>query len=223
MKDRKKQRVCVIFCFKLVKICAETFQTLQQAYGEECFCRMLCHEWYQRFKSGRTSVEKNPKSGKPSTSNDNDHVEKVLAMIHQNHRLTVREVAKEVGIRKRSCHLILTNQTQVHHVATKFVPRLVADALLIRQFLTKHEMTLSPGLPTLQIWPCKLFLVLEVEILTKSSPISEGRFHRRKFIKDLCPISQNTFQDVFQIWKNVGSSVSRVEGSTLEETGLIKL
>jgi len=33
---------------------------LQQAYGEDCLSRTQCHEWYQRFKSGRTSVEEDP-------------------------------------------------------------------------------------------------------------------------------------------------------------------
>ena len=40
----------------------------QQAYGEDFLSRTQCHEWYQRFKSGRTSVEDDPKSGRPSTS-----------------------------------------------------------------------------------------------------------------------------------------------------------
>ena len=71
----------------------EAFQMLQQAYGEDCLSRMQYHEWYQRFKSGRTSIEDDPKSGWPSTSMDDDHVEKVLAVIRQNCRLTVREVA----------------------------------------------------------------------------------------------------------------------------------
>ena len=62
------------------------------------------------LKSGRTSIEDDPKSGRPSTSMDDDHVEKVLAVICQNRRLTVREVAEEVGIYKSSCHLILTEK-----------------------------------------------------------------------------------------------------------------
>jgi len=70
---------------------------LQQAYGEDSLSRTQCHEWYQRFKSGRTSIEDDPKSGQPSTSVDYDHVEKVLAVIRQNRRLTVREVAEEGG------------------------------------------------------------------------------------------------------------------------------
>ena len=65
--------------FQIGKTFTEIFQMLQQAYGEDCLSRTQCHEWYQRFKSGRTSIEEDPKSGRPSTSMDDDHVEKVLA------------------------------------------------------------------------------------------------------------------------------------------------
>jgi len=93
MRDLKEQRVCVKFCLKLGKNFTEAFQMLQQAYGMDCLSRTQYHEWYQRFKWGRTSIEDDPKSGRPSTSMDEDHVEKVLAVIRQNRRLTLREVA----------------------------------------------------------------------------------------------------------------------------------
>ena len=60
MKDLEEQRVCVKFCFKLGKTFTETFQMLQQAYGEDCLSRTQCYEWYQRFKLGRTSIEDDP-------------------------------------------------------------------------------------------------------------------------------------------------------------------
>ena len=69
---------------------------LQQTHGEDCLSRTQCHEWYWHFKSGRTSIEDNPKSGRLSTSMDDDHVEKALAVIRQNRHLTVHEVAEEV-------------------------------------------------------------------------------------------------------------------------------
>ena len=56
---------------------------------------------------------------------DDDHVENVLAVIRQNRRLTVREVAEEVGICKSSCHQILTDKLKMRRVAAKFVPRLL--------------------------------------------------------------------------------------------------
>ena len=73
---------------------------LQQPYGEDRLNRTQCHEWYQCFKLGRTSIKDNHQSGQPSTSIDEDYVEKVLVVIRQNRRLTVREVAEEVGICK---------------------------------------------------------------------------------------------------------------------------
>ena len=125
MKDIEEQSICVKFCFQLGKTFTETFQILQQAYGEDCLSSIHCHEWYQRFKSGRKS---DPKSGRPSTSMDDDHVEKVFVVIRQNRRLTVREVAEEVGICKSSCHLIMTDKLKMRRVATKFVPCLLTYA-----------------------------------------------------------------------------------------------
>ena len=84
---------------------------LQHAYGGDCLSRMQCHEWYQHFKLGRISIEDDPKSAFHSM--DDDHVEKVLAVILQNRRLGVREVAEEVGICKCSCHLILTDKLKM--------------------------------------------------------------------------------------------------------------
>ena len=66
------------------------------------------------FKSARTSIEDNPEYGRASTSMDDDHVQKVLVVIRQNLRLTVREVVEEVGSCKSSWYLI--------------VPRLLTDA-----------------------------------------------------------------------------------------------
>src|SRR5215469_10129469 len=127
MKDLEEQRVCVKFCFKLENPFTEAFQMLQQAYEEDCLSRTQCYEWYQRFKSGRTSIEDDPKSGRPSSSTGDDHIEKVRSVIRENRRLTVREVFEEVGICKSSCHTILTEKLKMHRVAAKFVPRLLTE------------------------------------------------------------------------------------------------
>ena len=86
------------------------------------------------------SIEDDPKSGLPSTSMDDDHVEKVLAVIHQNCHLAVREVAKEVGICKSSCHLILGNKLKMRRVAAKFVPHLLADAQKENRVTVRQEL-----------------------------------------------------------------------------------
>jgi hypothetical protein len=114
MKDLEEKHVCVKFCLKLGKTFTETFQMLQQSYGEDCLSRTQCYEWYQRFKSGRTSIEDDPKSERSSSSTGDDHIEKVRSVMRENRRLTVREVSEELGICKSSCHTILTEKLKMH-------------------------------------------------------------------------------------------------------------
>jgi len=71
---------------------------------------------------------------------DDDHVEKVLAVIRQNRRLTVREVTEVVGICKSSCHLILTDNLKMRRVAAKFVPRLLTDAQRENRVTVSQEL-----------------------------------------------------------------------------------
>ena len=89
--------------------------------------RTQCYEWFKRFKEGRMSVGEDPRPGRRCSSTNDDHVERVRAVIRGNRHLTVRDVADEVGIRMGSCHQIFTEKRQMHRVSAKFVPRLLTD------------------------------------------------------------------------------------------------
>ena len=86
---------------------------LKIAFGEEAMCRTQTNEWWKRFKEGRTSVDDDPRSGRPSTAKTDDNVAKVREVIRSNRRLTVREVTEEVSISKTVCHEILIEKTPV--------------------------------------------------------------------------------------------------------------
>jgi len=51
--------------------------------------RKQCYEWFKRFKEGRMSVGEDPRPGRPSTSTNGDHVERVRAVNRVNRLLTV--------------------------------------------------------------------------------------------------------------------------------------
>jgi len=69
--------------------------------------RLQCYYWFERFKEGRISVGEDPRPGRSSTSTNEDHVERFLAVIRGNCCLTVREFADEMGTVIGSCHKIL--------------------------------------------------------------------------------------------------------------------
>jgi len=112
---------------KIGKSVTETFEMLKIAFREEAMGRIQTYEWWKCFKEGRTSVDDDPRSGRPSTSKTDDNVAKVCEVIRSYCRLTVREVAEELSISKTVCHEILTENLGMHSSAAKFVPRLLTD------------------------------------------------------------------------------------------------
>jgi len=63
MFECTEQRICIKFCFKIGKTATETYQLLQQAYGEDAMGRAQVFDWFRRFKEGRTSAESDPPLG----------------------------------------------------------------------------------------------------------------------------------------------------------------
>jgi len=63
MCENIEQRICIKFCFKIGKTATETYQLLQQAYGEDAMGRTQVFDWFRRFNlltpnvnySGRTA------------------------------------------------------------------------------------------------------------------------------------------------------------------------
>ena len=103
MCESTEQRICIKFCFEIVKTGTETYQLLQHAYDEAAMGSTQVFDWFRRFKEGRTSVERDPRSGRPSTSRNEEMIAKVRTIVRNNRRLTVREIADDCGVSVGSC------------------------------------------------------------------------------------------------------------------------
>jgi transposase len=68
MGMKLEQRANFKFYVKLGKSGVETFEMIRRAYGNEAMSRATCYEWHACFKRGRTSLEDDERSGRPSTS-----------------------------------------------------------------------------------------------------------------------------------------------------------
>jgi len=116
MCESTEQRICIKFCFKLGKPATETCQLLQQAYGEYAMGRTQVFVWFRRFKEGRTSVQSDPRSRRPSTLRNEEMIAKVRTIFRNNRRLTVREIADDCGISVGSCDAILPDDLHMKRV-----------------------------------------------------------------------------------------------------------
>jgi transposase len=207
-----EQRACVKFCFKLGKTCTETFEMFQNVFGDET---MRTYEWYRRFKDGRTSIEDDPRSGRPLTSTDGDSIVPVRAVIHSNRRLTVREMADECGISVGSCHTILMEKLYTHRVAAEVVPRLLADE---QDFLTKTGATVIPQPPySPDLAPADFFLFPKLKSTLKGRRFDTIEEIKENSLRQLKAIPKQAFQDSFETWKKrwgrcISSGGELVEG-----------
>ena len=59
--------------------------------------------WYKRFNEDREDVNDDARPGRPSTSTIDENIEAVKKRILANRRITIREVADDVGISFGSC------------------------------------------------------------------------------------------------------------------------
>jgi ribosomal protein S25 len=107
MNVQFKQRVNIKFCVKLGKTATETLQLLRYAYGEEALSRARVFEWHKRFVSGRVSVKDDTRSGRPSSSRNEDNVVRIRDMLREGRTVTVRVLADALNISKSTCHKIL--------------------------------------------------------------------------------------------------------------------
>jgi hypothetical protein len=80
----KEQRICVKFSFKVRKSPAETHRMLRKTYGNDALGQTTTYEWFKRFKNGRTSMDDDELSGRPSTSRSKPLIAQVKNIIHGN-------------------------------------------------------------------------------------------------------------------------------------------
>ena len=103
------QRICIKFCVENVIKCSETLEMLKVAYGECTVSQKSVCKWYMLFTEGRKEVNDDARPGRPSTSTTNENTEAVKKIVMENRRITIREVAEDVGISVGSCHAIFSD------------------------------------------------------------------------------------------------------------------
>ncbi|GFS60207.1 protein GVQW3 [Trichonephila clavipes] len=140
MCENTDQRICIKFCFKLGKTGTETYEMMKTAFADEVMSRARVFEWLRRFKEGRQSVNSDPRSGRPSTSRNEDKIAQVKAVVRSDRRLTVREIAQEYHISVGSCDEILRKDLNMRRVSAKFVPRLLTEDQQFQRLATSSDL-----------------------------------------------------------------------------------
>ncbi|XP_032668800.1 uncharacterized protein LOC116842993, partial [Odontomachus brunneus] len=157
------------------------------------------NKWYKRFQEGREDVEDDERPGRLSTSTTDDNVEKVKKMIMDNCRITIREVADDVGISFGSCQAIFSDILGMKCVAAKFVSKLLN---FVREFLSKNNTVMMPQPPySPDMAPYDFFLFPELKETMKGRRFANIEKIKTESLKELNAILKIAFQKCFEDWK----------------------
>ena len=83
-------RHIMLYHFEKGHTAAEAFRDLNDLFGEGTIGRKTVYEWFDRFKSGDTSLEDKPGRGRPSDFDD----QALLAAVEEDESLTTRILAE---------------------------------------------------------------------------------------------------------------------------------
>ncbi|GBO06129.1 hypothetical protein AVEN_35209-1 [Araneus ventricosus] len=75
------------FSVLLEKSPSETLEMLKKAYGNDAMKKTAMYEWHKRFRKGRTNIEDDPRTGRPSSSTADENVERVREIVREDRRI----------------------------------------------------------------------------------------------------------------------------------------
>lgn len=105
MSERNYEQRCAIkFCSKFGYNATKTLTKLKQAYGDGALSKVQVFKWFKTFSNGRESVKGESRSGRPSTSRNDENVKRIETLVRSDRRLTVRLIADELNL-NRTTHI----------------------------------------------------------------------------------------------------------------------
>ena len=60
-----------------------------EVYGKECMSRTRVFEWHKRFREGRTDVEDDERSRRPTISKTTNNIREIEKIVREDCRLSI--------------------------------------------------------------------------------------------------------------------------------------
>ncbi|XP_043258028.1 histone-lysine N-methyltransferase SETMAR-like [Colletes gigas] len=113
MENKKVHfRHLMYFYYKKGKNAVQVAKKICAVYGGDAVSDRTVREWFAKFKDGDFNLEDRPRSGRPSTVDD----DQIKVLISNHHRITTREMAECLKVSNSTIH--------AHLVRLGFVSRL---------------------------------------------------------------------------------------------------
>jgi [histone H3]-lysine36 N-dimethyltransferase SETMAR len=140
VSTREEQRSVIRFLWAKGSKPTLIHKQMSEVYGDTCLSLRHVYIWCKKFADGRQNVIDESRSGRPRTSCSDENVAAVDAIIQNDRRQTVRDIAKECEISIGTAYDIIHDRLNYRKVSARWVPKqLTKDQEGIRMaFALKH-------------------------------------------------------------------------------------
>ena len=107
--------------------------------------RAQAFRWHKMFSEGRTLVEDEQRSGRPSATGTGDNTTRVREFLRADRKLTVRMIADEVNMNPETVRLILTEELGMSIICAKIAPRNLTEQQRVAQLSAVFDIQMHYG------------------------------------------------------------------------------
>jgi hypothetical protein len=137
---REEQRSVIRFLSSEVVKPTEICRRMEVQYGDACLSLQQVYEWTRKFLNGVSSVANSPRPGQAHRLVTPEAIAAVKAIVKDNRRVTVHEIAAHLDISDGSAHHIVHDVLQFHKVSARWVPRQLTAELKERRVDACQEL-----------------------------------------------------------------------------------
>jgi DNA-binding Xre family transcriptional regulator len=123
--DKTEYRAVVKFFVKEGLTTNEINSKFIQIYGDSSPPFSIIKKWAAEFKRCHTSLEDDPREGRPKSARTPEFIEQVHDMVLDDRRMKVREIAETIGISKERVGYILHEELDMKKLCARWVQRLL--------------------------------------------------------------------------------------------------
>jgi len=95
---------------------------MEVQYGDACLSLQQVYEWSRKFLKGVSYVTDSPQPGQTHRVVTPEAIAAIEAIVKENRRITVHEIAAHLDMSHGSAHHIIHDVAQFHKVSARWVP-----------------------------------------------------------------------------------------------------
>ncbi len=98
---------------------SDIIESVRKIYGDTAPKKTTLSEWINRFLNDLEGIKDGTRSGRPSTSINNENISRVRALVEEDRRYSVEFIANKLDLSVRSTHSILKDHLDLNKLSAR--------------------------------------------------------------------------------------------------------